>query len=150
MVEQRILFPTRRAAVDAVSRTIDSVSRELFVYMTADITRYFSVAIASTFWERLPGDLDRFMRRLMNNIPQDALKRYDRLKRIGDIVVCFHEYLGLSSFVSESGIAQCCYDDASRIGKKLCEREAPVLESIAENFDDYALVLRGMRGRLVA
>ncbi|MEM4240358.1 MAG: hypothetical protein QXK08_04150 [Candidatus Woesearchaeota archaeon] len=145
-----IAVPTKRAVVELVSRSIDCVSSELFVYIPLDSRDYLARTIAMSFWERVPQDLDRYVRRLLRNLSDDRLKRYDALRRVGDIIICFHEFLGLESFISSTGIAQCCYDDASRIGKKINEREAPVLESIAENFEDYAPVLRRMNGKLVA
>ncbi len=150
MAEQAIVVPTRRSVVESVSKTIDTVSREPFVYIPFDSKAYLARTIAMSFWERVPRDLDRYICRLLRTLPEDRLKKYDVLRKVGDIIVCFHEFLGLDSFISRTGIAQCCYDDASRIGKRFQEQEAPVLESIAENFDDYAPVLRRIGGRLVA
>ncbi len=147
---QAIVVPTRRAVVESVSKTIEEASRESFVYVRSDSKEYLARTIAMSFWERVPRDLDKYVCRLLRTLPEDRLKKYDVLRRVGDIIVCFYEFLGLNSFIANTGIAQCCYYDAACIGKKLDEREAPVLELIAENFDDYSNVLRGMRGKLVA
>ncbi|MEM4246763.1 MAG: hypothetical protein QXR48_04675 [Candidatus Woesearchaeota archaeon] len=150
MAESGILVAARKAVVDLVSRNIERASSEIFVYIPVDSRNYLARTIAMSFWERVPRDLDRYVRRLLRNLSEDRLKKYDTLRRVGDLIVCFHEFLGLESFISSTGIAQCCYDDASRIGKKIQECEASVLESIAENFEDYAPVLRRMNGKLVA
>ncbi|MEM2916557.1 MAG: hypothetical protein QXT19_04335 [Candidatus Woesearchaeota archaeon] len=150
MAESGIVVAARKAVVDLVSRSIDCASSELFVYIPVDSRDYLARTIAMSFWERVPRDLDKYVCRLLRNLSEDRLKRYDVLRRVGDLIVCFHEFLGLESFISSTGIAQCCYDDASRIGKRIQEREAPVLESIAENFEEYSPVLRRMNGRLVA
>jgi hypothetical protein len=157
MKHSKLIIPSTKDGRDWFERALWEVGRENFVWIPADDLRYLGGLLASRANAKLPRDLGRHLRHLHNHIPRETLKRYDRLKEIGDAIVYFSEYWGIAD-VGQIGttlgeyraFAQNYYDDAARIGKRLLERDAPVLEHIANNLDEFGPVLREARLRRVA
>jgi hypothetical protein len=143
MEERPLVFPERLIALtEILERTIEEVSCEQRVWVPAPVTRYMGHLLTEQGLTPIPSNLSRRLEHLHHQIPRNRLRRYDHLRKMGDLILYCAEYWGINSVVGTRAHAQNYYDDAAHLGKMLGEPRAAALEHIAAELDTYAPILR--------
>ena len=137
------------AAVDAAYNDYDSEGRFPRLILPYDVNKYITNVVVDTFYEPTPSDIDLIVGHLMNNLPKDRLERYERFKRMGDLVLWCMGCLGIPAAEVSIVNGQEFYCDAHNIGEKLQEPHAPVLGTIAEEMIYYLPVLKRIPKHLI-
>jgi hypothetical protein len=149
MAEAKLILPDRKAARELVSIAIDEAyqannidNRVSRLIIPWEVNKYITNLIVDTILTPSTEDLNRTMKRLMNNIPKDKVERYERFKQMGDLVLWCNGCIGISIDGVNIPIGQEFYCDAHNIGEKIREPHAPVLGTIAEQMPYYLPVLQ--------
>ena len=116
---------------------IETAAKDAQIWIPASEVTYLGDLCTERALHPIPHDLTLSLRHRRNNLPNNLTQLYDRYMSLGDDILYYGLALRIPSILGTVSEAQTFYGNAARIGERIHDPRAGILDGLSENLPKY-------------
>lgn len=132
-----IVAAKRRDMQKLFCSRIEAAAKDAQIFIPSSEVLYLGDICTERALHPIPHDLTLSLRHRRNNLPNNLTKLYDRYMSLGDDILYYGLTAQISSILGTLFEAQTFYGNAARIGERIHDPRAKILDGLSENLPKY-------------